>query len=77
MTSTSPTQLIAARTLLAWTRPDVAARLNRKLKLVTDAEKGTNGQENAARLRALYEAAGVEFLPGGQVQMRAGGMGPK
>jgi transcriptional regulator with XRE-family HTH domain len=67
----SSSHLIAARELLGWTKESVAEKLGLAPKSVQVAERGRGSVEIVDRLTALYAAAGVEFPPDGQVQMKA------
>jgi hypothetical protein len=47
--------------------------LDRGLGVVGEVERGRGGETALARLAALYEAAGVEFLSDGQVRSKTDG----
>lgn len=54
--------------------PTVAgAMVGRGAGIIGDAETGRGAQTTLDRLKALYEAQGVDFLPDGQVRIKAGG----
>jgi transcriptional regulator with XRE-family HTH domain len=64
-------QLKAARQLLGCTQPEVGRQLGRTKALVSDAELRPHKRPEAAeRLKAFYEASGIEFLPDGKVGLR-------
>jgi transcriptional regulator with XRE-family HTH domain len=69
----TPEQARAARLLLGWRQRDAAERVSVTVSSVCEAEQGNKSDIIAARLRAAYEAAGVEFTEGGQpgARMRA------
>lgn len=66
----SGAQLLAARELLGWTRADITKKIGVAVGSIQDVENGRGSEVNAARLIALCEAAGVEFLPDGQVRKK-------
>jgi transcriptional regulator with XRE-family HTH domain len=68
-----PFQLKAARLLLGWSREEVGRKLERSTRMIGQAEIGQAGRSLPGRLAALYEAASVEFMSGGQVRLKAGG----
>jgi transcriptional regulator with XRE-family HTH domain len=68
----SGAKLVAARELLGWTRNAVSEKIGVLVGSIGDAELGRGGAVNVDRLIALYEAAGVEFLPDGQVVKERG-----
>jgi transcriptional regulator with XRE-family HTH domain len=66
----SAAQLIAARELLGWSRDAITEKIGVVVGSIRDVENGRGSEVNAARLIALYEAVGVEFLPGGLVRKK-------
>jgi hypothetical protein len=66
-------QTKAARELLGWSRAAACKMLDRGLGVVGEVERGRGGETALARVAALYEAAGVEFLADGQVRIKSGG----
>ena len=63
-------QARAARLLLGWKQRDAAQKVASATPVVSQAERGRFSDTTAARLRAAYEAAGVEFTNGGQPGVR-------
>jgi transcriptional regulator with XRE-family HTH domain len=57
-------QARAARLLLGWTQREVAERVSITISCVCEAEHGNKSDIIAARLRACYEAVGIEFTAG-------------
>ena len=60
----TPEQARAARLLLGWTQRGAAERVSITISSVCEAEHGNKSDVIAARLRACYEAAGIEFTVG-------------
>ena len=75
----TPDQLRSARLLLGWTQGVAAEKLSIAVSRVCRVEHGHSSGTTAARLRATYEAAGIEFAnDGGQgVKLREDQMGSK
>jgi hypothetical protein len=65
-------QIEAARGLLSWSRAAACKVLDRGLGVAGEVERGRGGGSALARLAALYEAAGVEFLSDGKVRINNG-----
>ena len=72
----TPEQARTARLLLGWRQRDAAERLSVTVSSVCEAEHGNKSDIIVARLRAAYEAAGVEFTNGGQPGVRMRKVGP-
>ena len=66
----TPEQARAARLLLGWTQRGAAEKVSITISSVCEAEHGRFSDITAARLRAAYEAAGVEFTNGDQPGVR-------
>jgi transcriptional regulator with XRE-family HTH domain len=66
----SPKQARDARLLLGWRQRDVAAKASISNSCVSEAERGFTTDIMLARLRAVYESAGVELTNGGQPGVR-------
>jgi transcriptional regulator with XRE-family HTH domain len=67
----TPAQLKAARLLLKMTQQRVGAILGKAPSVIATAEAGSRSfQTVELRLRTFYEAAGVEFLSGGQIRLK-------
>ena len=68
----NPDQSRAARGLLDWSQAELAARSNLSESTVRDFEKGRRvpSINNLAAIRRVLEAAGVEFIDGGQPGVR-------
>ena len=60
----------AARMLLRWTQCAAAERVSITTSYVCEAEHGRFSDTTASRLRACYEAAGVEFTNDSQPGVR-------
>jgi transcriptional regulator with XRE-family HTH domain len=58
----TPKQAREARHLLGWRQLDVVAKASIAKSCVSEAEHGFTTDIMFARLRAVYEAAGVEFV---------------
>ena len=77
----TPSQCRAARALLDWTQPKLAASASLGLSTVVDFERARRAvsEEAAQSIRAALETAGVEFIPengGGQgVRLKKKGRG--
>lgn len=67
----TPAQLRAARELLGLSRAAASKQFGRGHGIIGEVERGRGGESTVARLSAFYEAAGVGFLPDGQVRMKA------
>src|SRR5262245_2757162 len=70
MTETvSPSQIRAARALIAWSQQDLAKKARVAASTVADFERGrrTPVQNNADAMRSALEGAGVRFVGGGVV----------
>jgi len=65
----SPSQLRAARALLAWNQQELARRAGIAASTVADFERGRRVPvaNNLDAMRAALEAGGISFLPGGAV----------
>jgi transcriptional regulator with XRE-family HTH domain len=65
-----PRQSRAARALLDWSRQDLADRAKLSLSAVTTFENETRQPETSTlnAIRAIFDTAGIEFLPGGGVR---------
>ena len=59
-----------ARKLLGWTQRHVAERISFSVTIICQAERGNLTSSILARLRSVYETAGVEFTNGGQPGVR-------
>jgi transcriptional regulator with XRE-family HTH domain len=57
-------QALAARLLLGWTQRRAAEKVSITISSVCEAEHGDKSDVIAARLLAVYEAAGIEFTAG-------------
>ena len=66
----TPEQARAARLLLGWTQGAAAERVSITISSVCEAEHGRFSDTTASRLRACYEAAGVEFTNDDQPGVR-------
>jgi transcriptional regulator with XRE-family HTH domain len=62
----TPSQCRAARALLDWTQPQLAAAASLGLSTIVDFERSRRSVSNDAvdAIRAALEAAGVEFTNG-------------
>lgn len=72
----SDKQARAARSLLGWVEREAAEKASIAISTLCDAERGVASGIIAARLRAAYESAGVEFTNGGQPGVRMRKAGP-
>ena len=65
----TPSQIRAARALLAWSQQDLARQARVGASTVADFERGhrTPVANNAEAMRGALESAGIAFLPGGAV----------
>ncbi len=68
-TDLTPKQVRAARALLAWKQGDLARAASVATSTVADFERGqrTPVANNAGAIRAVLEAQGICFLPGGAI----------
>ena len=59
-------QVIAARSLLGWSRPELAKKSGSKSAFIETFEAGKRGLSvlNVSVIRHVLEVAGVEFIPG-------------
>ena len=62
----TPMQIKGARSLLGWSGAELALRLGVKQRHVTAAENGRSQPAAILRMKALLQAAGVEFTYGVQ-----------
>src|ERR1700730_16896411 len=65
----TPSQIKAARALLAWSQQDLAKRAGVAVSTIADFERGSRTPipNNAESIRTSLEAAGVSFPLGGAV----------
>ena len=65
----SPSQSRAARALIEWSQEQLAAASHLGLSTIRDFEKGRRipTHNNLAGIRAALEAAGIVFLPAGEL----------
>src|SRR5665213_268712 len=65
----TPSQLRAARALLAWSQQDLAKKAGVAASTVADFERGHRQPvpNNAEAMRSALTGAGITFLPGGAI----------